>query len=218
MRSYLFAFIALCAGLASAAATPEETDNTDAGNTFYPEELAIPDDELGQWFGEGSDLPEPEEVYGPFGPDDDRWDDDEVVAVANGTAIEARDKSNFRLFRRLPNYNTRLPMYKRDLDEVRIHTDCNGGGCGGELWINYDAEKHLCDKRFKVCGTTYMIKYSGKRPSCARMKYITKANHGERYGKLVHDGKTKAICYFDRSREYDKYCGLFNSLVKCVFT
>ena len=231
VQPYLFTLLALCASLTSAAATPENTEVSvsESLDTFYSDDLVIPDKELGQIFEEGNDLPEPEDVYGPFGPDDDRWDDDddEGVTSSNSTGLVARDKAHFRLFRREWDYrncgNFGQNCQDWRLDQVRIHTDCNGGGCGGSMFVDYDDEKHLCDKRFKVCGTTYWIKYSGSSPSCARMKYIARGNHGERYGKLLHDGKTKAICYFDRSRDYSRSCGpwaaeSFKSLVKCVWT
>ena len=223
MRSYLVALVAVLAGVTSAAATPR-----DDGITFYSDDIVMAEEDMDQFFEEGSDLPEPEDVYGPFGPDDDRWDDiDEFLAENNSTSLAARDTDHFRMFRRETtqtscdnegNCNTRQTG-----DDVSLHTNCNEGGCNANHFVDYDKEKHLCDKTFTVCGAKYEMKYSGASPSCARMKYIAKANHGERYGKLMSGGSTKAICYFDRSKDYTTSCGTgrklsLKSLVKCVWT
>ena len=232
MRSHLITLVAVLAGLASGAATPGDATNadvSDAGITFYSDDIVMAEEDMDQFFEEGNGLPEPEDVYGPFSEDDDRWDDELDGALAdntNGTALAARDKAHFRLFRREMEIRScdRFGYCIVDkFDDVTLHTNCNGGGCDGEKWTEYNRERHLCDKTFKVCGTSYQMKYSGKSPSCARMKYIAKVNHGERYGKLMQGGTTKAICYFDRSKDYTRTCSnnrdsSYKSLVKCVWT
>ena len=221
VKPYIFALMALCAGLSSAASTPAADTEVSSAEAFNPEGLPIVDeDELGEFFEDAisNDLPEPEDVYGPFGPDDDRWDDDEQedlddaegVTASNSTSgLVARSNDHFRLFRRTGS----------DHNEVRIHTNCNHGGCNGELFVVYNEQKNLCNQKFNVCGRDYRIKHTGKRPGCSRMKYIDKVNHGERYGKLIRNGQTRAICYFDRSKNYHsiKCNGNFKSLVKCVW-
>ena len=220
VKPYIFALIALCAGLSSAASIPAaDTEVSSTSNAFNPEGLRIVDeDELGELFEDSisNGLPEPEDVYGPFGPDDDRWDDDEDLdddeglTASNSTAgLVARDENHFRLFRRTGG----------DHNDVRVHTSCNKGGCKGELFAVYNEQRNLCNEKFNVCGRDYWIKHTGKRPGCSRMKYIVKVNHGERYGKLIRNGQTRGICYMDRSRDYHSVqCnGDFKSLIKCVW-
>ncbi|CAI4220161.1 unnamed protein product [Parascedosporium putredinis] len=175
----------------------------------------------------------------PFGVEyadeaDDIWEtgDDAMspnVAAAVENKLAARDPKHFRFYRTL-FYTKSCGVNASNCvdggnDIVKIHTDCNGGGCKGTKFFAYEPNNRLCGKKFKVCGTEYSIKYTGKEWSCMRLTLFSirkGSHHGRTYGHLMKGSKKVGTCKVDTKKRYAKSCSVwgasdFWSLVQCRF-
>ncbi|KAH7325612.1 heterokaryon incompatibility protein-domain-containing protein [Stachybotrys elegans] len=171
LKQYLFSFLALTALMGPITASPLSTEIAPKDDSFHP---GIED---------SFDV-------------DSTWDMDEDQSPSPDISpLVRRDPKHFTFFRSRFYTQSCGPVghscNEGSNDLVRIHTDCNGGGCNGDRWRDWEYNHHLCDKKFKVCGTEYQLKYTGKQYSCMQYQHFSAKgeHHGRVYANLMRGGK-----------------------------
>lgn len=159
----------------------------------------------------------------PLNIEDDQSPNDALATLG------PRDETHFTFFRRRFYTKSCGPVQNPNCqegttDNIHIHTSCNGGGCGGNRFFTYDGESRLCDRKFKVCGTEYVLKYTGKEWSCMRLKLFAREgeHNGKTYANLMRGNKKVGTCKVYTTKRYGKSCSVFGasefwSSVRCHF-
>jgi hypothetical protein len=160
---------------------------------------------------------------------DANWDVDNDQSSTNPSPLERRDPKHFTFFRRRFYTQSCGPVGHNcndgGNDVVRIHTDCNGGGCNGDIMRSWEYNENLCNKEFKVCGTEYVMKYTGKTGSCMSNQYFARKgeNNGKVYANLMKKGKKVGTCHIYSTDFKARSCSAFGtsdfwSMVRCTFS
>jgi hypothetical protein len=142
--------------------------------------------------------------------------------------LERRDPKHFTFFRSRFYTQSCGPIghncNEGSNDIIKIHTDCNGGGCNGDIWRTWEYKDNACNKEFKVCGTQYVMKYTGKNRSCMSFQYFSTKNayHGTEYANLMKSGKKVGTCRIYTSDFKARSCSIFGSsdfwsMIRCTF-
>ncbi|KAF6832143.1 hypothetical protein CMUS01_07042 [Colletotrichum musicola] len=115
----------------------------------------------------------------------DLWDADAAAALA----LAKRHPNYFTFYRKEWFYTscsnpTNCQNYF--IDNIQVHNDCNG-----DHWRETGFEENLCDKSFKSCGKTYVMGYTGREWSCARLRHFIRegTHHGRVYANLLSGGR-----------------------------